>query len=248
MALAFAPPSTVTPRELPVTSSFEIVAEFPHDPDAYCQGLVFDGGIMFEGTGLNGKSSLRRVDLKTGKVLKIVPLEKRLFGEGITVWKDQIIQVTWKTGEGFVYDKESLRLIKKFRYSGQGWGLTHDDKHLILSDGSATLRFLDPETFKVVKRVEVRCPGRMPASVDQLNELEYVNGEVLANIWYEDVIARIDPASGRVLGWIDLKPLVAASGRKDEHCVLNGIAWDATDERLFVTGKNWPRLYEIRIK
>lgn len=226
------------------TATFKVVATYPHDPGAFTQGLVVDGDELLEGTGLNGASSLRRVKLKTGEVVQSVELNKQYFGEGITVWDDLIYQVTWKNQVGVIYDRSTLQVLKTFTYSGEGWGLTHDGTSLILSDGSSTLRFLDPKTFQVVRRISVRGPR---GAVNKLNELEYVDGEIWANIWHADRIARIDPEKGRLLGWIDLSDLWPRRDRPDAQAVLNGIAYDPTDKRLFVTGKLWPRLYEIEI-
>ena len=221
---------------------FQVVRAFPHDPRAYTQGLVFEGGFLYEGTGKYGESTLRKVELETGRVVQSRALERRLFGEGIAILGDRIIQLTWRAGTGIVYDKASLRELRRFRYTGEGWGLAWDGTHLIMSDGSSTLRFLDPTTFKVVRRLLVRSRGRR---VGRLNELEYVEGEIFANIWYKDWIARISPATGEVTGWIDLRALWP--DREDREAVLNGIAYDPTNRRLFVTGKNWPKLYEIRL-
>jgi len=226
----------------PETWSVEVVQAYPHDPGAYTQGLAFDGGDLFEGTGKYGESTLRRVDLVSGRVLESVPLVRDLFGEGIAVWGGEVIQLTWRNHLGIVYDKSALKELRRFRYTGEGWGLTHDGTHLIMSDGSSTLRFLDPQTFRVVRSLLVRSGGRRVA---YLNELEYVQGEILANIWYKTYIARISPASGEVLGWIDLQTLVPP--RLDRDSVANGIAYDAENDRLFVTGKNWPHLFEIRL-
>lgn len=220
----------------------EVVASYPHDPRAYTQGLAFDGDELFEGTGLYGESTVRRVELESGRVLQSVPLARNLFGEGIAVWGGQVFQLTWRNQLALVYDKTSLRELRRFRYSGEGWGLTHDGTHLIMSDGSSTLRFLDPKTFRVVRQLLVRSSGRRVAN---LNELEYVRGEILANIWYKDYIARISPDDGEVLGWINLQTLVPP-GLDREECA-NGIAYDAQRDRLFVTGKNWPQLFEIRL-
>ena len=222
--------------------SVEVVRKDPQDTRAYTQGLVFDDGVLFEGTGKYGESTLRRVELETGRVLQSVRLPNHMFGEGITVWGDEIIQLTWRNQIGIVYDKTTFRERRRFRYAGEGWGLTHDGTHLIMSDGSATLRFLDPKTYHVVRRLMVLSGGRR---VTNLNELQYVRGEILANVWYKDDIARICPASGRVLGWIDLHPLVPP-GLDREQCT-NGIAYDAENDRLFVTGKDWPHLFEIRL-
>ena len=183
-----------------------------------------------------------KFDLESGRVLQQHQLDARVFGEGITIWQNKIIQLTWKSQIAFVYDLKTFRVLGQFRYAGQGWGLTHDDKQLIMSDGSATLRFLDPETFRVQRRITVRDGRRR---VTELNELEYVEGEIYANVWYDDRIVRISPETGRVLGWIDLSKLYPASQRADRDCVLNGIAYDRQRRCLLVTGKNWPRLYEI---
>jgi len=219
-----------------------VVNEFKHDHHAYTQGLVFADGFLYEGTGKLGESTLRKTELKSGKVLRSHSLDRRMFGEGITIWGDQIIQLTWRSHVAIVYDKETFRELHRFRYSGEGWGLTHNGTHLIMSDGSSTLRFLDPKTFKVVRRLLVHNQGRR---LGHLNELEYVGGEILANIWTEDWIARISPETGRVTGWINLRGLLP--GRTGRDAVLNGIAYDPEGNRLFVTGKNWPTLFEIRV-
>jgi glutamine cyclotransferase len=228
-------------REPPV-HGFEVVQTYPHDPQAYTQGLVYSDGALFEGTGKYGESTLRRVALDTGKVLQVHALHRNLFGEGITIWDGQIIQLTWRNGIGIVYDQRSFQELRRFQYRGEGWGLTHDGRHLIVSDGSATLRFLDPKTFRVVRQLLVQSRGRR---VGQLNELEFVRGEVFANIWGRDEIARISPQTGEVAGWIDLHGLLPQ--RADREAVLNGIAYDEQGDRLFVTGKDWPKLFEIRL-
>jgi len=220
----------------------EIVRSYPHDVRAYTQGLAFADGVLFEGTGQYGESTLRRVELESGRVLQSARLPNSMFGEGITVRGGEVFQLTWRNQVGIVYDKSTFRELRRFRYAGEGWGLTHDGTQLIMSDGSSTLRFLDPKTFRVVRQLMVRSGGRRVAN---LNELEYVGGEILANIWYKDYIARISPASGEVLGWIDLQALVPP-GMDREQCT-NGIAYDAENDRLFVTGKNWPQLFEIRL-
>ena len=229
-------------QQAPRTYGYRIVNTFPHAPTAYTQGLAFRDGFLFEGTGKHGQSSLRRVELESGRVVQSHSLSRELFGEGITVFGDRIYQLTWRNGIAIVYDKESFRELKRLRYEGEGWGLTDDGTHLIMSDGSATLRFVDPEDFQVVRRLLVHSQGRR---VDQLNELEYINGEIFANVWYRDYIARISPKTGEVTGWIDLRGLWPK--RRDRDDVLNGIAYDAENDRLFVTGKNWPKLYEIQI-
>jgi glutamine cyclotransferase len=223
---------------------FEIVKSYPHDTGAFTQGLVFDGGHLYESTGLEGQSSLRRVEIATGKVLQRHDLARELFGEGLALVGDELIQITWKNQVAIVYDKATLREKRRIRYRGEGWGLTYDGEHLVLSDGTANLYFVDPATFRVVRRVTVNEAG---TARENLNELEYVNGEVWANVWYQDYIARIDPKTGRVVGWIDLTKLWPAGQRREDQAVLNGIAHDPKENRLFVTGKNWPRLYEIRV-
>ena len=225
------------------TTGFRVVAEFPHDAQAFTQGLAVVSGQMYEGTGKKGESSLRKVQLNTGRVETIVPLDSTYFGEGITAMNGKIYQITWQNRVGIVYDQKTLKRIGTFGYTGEGWGLTNDGKRLILSDGTSTLRFLDPNTFEVVNRIKVRSSSGL---VDNLNELEYMKGEILANIWYSDRIARISPATGEVLGWIDLTSLYPAKRRGKEE-VLNGIAYDEEAGRLFVTGKNWPKLYEIEL-
>ena len=224
--------------------NFKVIATYPHDPTAFTQGLVFTKGHLFEGTGKKGESSLRLVDLSTGKVEKIAPLDNHYFGEGITVLDNRIYQLTWQNRLGIVYDKETFNVEKTFQYTGEGWGLTNDGKRLLMSDGSATIRFLDPKTFEVVKRITAKSAK---GKVDRLNELEFVKNEIWANIWYEDRIARISPENGEVLGWIDLGNLYPRNQRQSNEDVLNGIAYDAETDRLFVTGKNWPQLFEIKV-
>ena len=221
------------------------VATYPHDPGAFSQGLVVDQGQLYEGTGQYGSSSLRRVDLETGRVLQSIPLTKDYFGEGVTVLNGRVYQLTWKERLGIVYELPELRPVGSFRYSGEGWGLTTDGQELILSDGSAILRFIDPKTFEVTRRIEVRA-GRN--RVDKLNELEFVEGEIFANIWYSDRIARIHPKTGEVTGWIDASQLYPANRRPSREHVLNGIAYDAATRKLYLTGKNWPKLYEVELQ
>ncbi|NLE77786.1 MAG: glutaminyl-peptide cyclotransferase [Chloroflexi bacterium] len=225
------------------TYTFEVLRVFPHDPGAFTQGLVYASGVLYEGTGLWGQSTLRKVALESGAVLQQHRLPDECFGEGITLWGDQIIQLTWQSQRGFVYDRESFAPLREFTYPSEGWGLTHDGQHLIMSDGSATLRYWDPETFAEVRQVQVH-DGQRP--VERLNELEYVNGEILANVWLTDRIARISPTDGRVMGWIDLSGLLSQGGERNAD-VLNGIAYDAQGDRLFVTGKLWPKLFQIRV-
>lgn len=231
------------PSSVPVFG-YRIVASFPHDPHAFTQGLISVDGQLIEGTGNYGRSSLRRVDPATGRVEQDARLPPHLFGEGVTLWQDRLIQLTWREGLGLIHDRDSLALVDTFEYSGEGWGLTHDGRHWIMSDGSSELRFLDPDTRRVVRRLPVRDGVR---AIDSLNELEWVEGEIWANVWHSDRIARIDPATGGVTGWIDLSGLYPEAERPHREAVLNGVAYDAKTRRLFVTGKNWPRLYEIEI-
>lgn len=240
-------PLPCSPREFRETipsCAYRIAARYPHDYEAFTQGLVYEYGALYEGTGLRGESTLRKVDLATGGVMKSVALDPRYFGEGITIFGDRIIQLTLSSGVGFVYDLESLLPVRQFDLSGEGWGITHDGRRLILSDGSANLRFLDPQTFEQLGDLVVTDAGR---PVNRINELEYVRGEIFANIWQTDLIARISPQTGVVVGWIDLAGLLSLEDRTQSTDVLNGIAYDAEGDRLFVTGKRWPWLFEIEL-
>ena len=239
------PPPTATPtgETSPISYTYEVINVYPHDSNAFTQGLAIDEGVMYEGTGLTGESSLRRVDLETGDVLQIRELPSDLFGEGITVFDDKIIQLTWQSQIGFVYDKSSFDLLQNFSYSTQGWGITTDGTRLIMSDGSANLYFLNPETFEKTGQVEVHDGN---TSVTKLNELEYINGEVYANVWLTNKIAIINPNTGQVTGWIDLTGIYTP-GTGDSNNVLNGIAYDSANNRLFVTGKRWSQLFEIKL-
>jgi glutaminyl-peptide cyclotransferase len=230
-----------TPAAEPPVAGFRIVREYPHDPGAFTQGLFWRDGRLWESTGLIGASTIREVDLETGRVIRSTDIPPGLFGEGIVDWGDEIVSITWQDGIGFRWDRRTFRRTGTFRYDHQGWGLAQDGRHIILSDGTPTLRFLDPATMREVRRISVTSAGQPVAN---LNELEFVGGEVLANVWMTARIARIDPSTGRVTGWIDLEPLVRRNGGGEDN-VLNGIAYDAASDRLFVTGKNWPRLYEI---
>lgn len=222
-----------------------VVETYPHDAGAYCQGLVFHDGVLYEGTGKYGQSSLRKVVLETGQVLERRNLSNRYFGEGIAILGGKIYQLTWRERVALVYDLATLRPTgETFRYTGEGWGLTTDGTHLIMSDGTSVLRVIDPRTFEVVRRIAVQDGRRR---ILNLNELEYVDGEIYANVWQEDYIARISPRNGQVVGWIDLRGLLPANLRRANDHVLNGIAYDPATGRLFVTGKNWPRLYQIRL-
>ena len=238
--LLWAAPAPAAPVQ-----EYEVVRTFPHDPRAYTQGLFFHRGRLYESTGQYGESNLRAVRLEDGKVLRTAPVPPTEFGEGSTSWGDEILSLTWKNGIGYRWDADTLKLKSSFRYPGEGWGLTQDGKNLILSDGSPRVRFLDPVTFEQRRIVEVTADGR---PVSYLNELEWVEGEILANVWQTSRIARIDPATGEVKAWIDLAPLSAEIGADHIDNVLNGIAWEPKQRRLFVTGKRWPRMFEIRLK
>jgi glutamine cyclotransferase len=222
---------------------YHVVHVYPHDPNAFTQGLQYLDGVLYEGTGLNGRSSIRLVKLETGEVLQKRDVPSEHFGEGITVFKSQIFELTWQSKVAFVYDKTSFAPKERYAYTGEGWGLTHDGTSLIMSDGTSELRFLDPATFTERRRIKVTAGG---APVAQLNELEYVKGEIFANIWQTDAVARIDPATGHVTGYIDLSGLLTNAERARTD-VLNGIAYDAEHDRLFVTGKLWPKLFEITL-
>ena len=225
--------------------TYRLIHTYPHDPQAFTQGLVFVDGHLYESTGLPGRSSVRMVDLATGKVLQKYDLPAQYFGEGLTDWDSRLIQLTWQAHEGFVYDRFSFSQLRSFPYAGEGWGLTHDKTQLIMSDGTSYLRFLNPATFKETKRIRVTDESGHP--VDQLNELEFVSGEIYANVWQTDEIVRISPRTGKILGRIDLTGIIDKRELSDPAAVLNGIAYDAATGRLFVTGKLWPKLFEIQI-
>ena len=246
MAMSFMfVPQIPNGTNLPVFG-YQVVRAYPHDPTAFTQGLQFVDGILYEGTGLNGRSSIRKVKLETGEVLERRDVPSQYFGEGITIWKGDLIELTWQSEVAFVYDKNTLQQKRTFKYLGEGWGLTHDGTNLIMSDGSDRLRLLDPDTFAERRRLHV-MDGEY--AVRSLNELEYVKGEILANVWQTDYIARIAP-DGHVVGWIDLSGLLSPTERGTVEAsggVLNGIAYDAAKDRLFVTGKLWPKLFEIKV-
>jgi glutamine cyclotransferase len=225
------------------TYNYRVVRSYPHDREAYTQGLVYRDDVFYESTGLNGRSSLRKVRVETGEVLQIHRLDPRYFGEGLALAGDNLIQLTWQTEVGFVYDLTSFEQRRTFAYRGEGWGLTNDGKRLVMSDGSPVLRFLDPGTLKETGRLIVKDAG---IPVEQLNELEIVKGEIFANVYQTHRIARISPQSGQVLGWIDLTGLLSPRESAGVD-VLNGIAYDPGKDRLFVTGKLWPKLFEIQI-
>jgi glutamine cyclotransferase len=238
--------NTTTPANAPVAKhSYEIVHIYPHDAGAFTQGLIFVDGKLYEGTGQEGRSSLREVDLQSGRVLKKVDVPEPFFAEGITLLNGKIYQLTWQHQMGFIYNAQTLEKTGQFQYTGEGWGITNDGHSLIMSDGSNRIRFLDPDSFRVTKTIAV-TDGRTP--VNELNELEYVNGEIYANIWHDQRIVTIDPQNGRVTGWIDLTGLLQPGAVHDEEAVLNGIAFDQAGNRLFVTGKLWPQLFEIKLK
>ncbi len=237
------PEPSPTPAPPPVYT-FEILNTYPHDPTAFTEGLVFLDGKLYEGTGRWGESVLREVALETGAVLRNLPLDTQYFGEGVTVLNDRIYQLTWQEGTGFVYDRATFAPLQTFTYSHEGWGITHDGTQLIMSDGTPVIRFWNPETLQETGRITVRDNN---GPVNRLNELEYVDGEIWANIWLTDLIARISPETGEVLGYIDLTGLLDTSGLTQPVDVLNGIAYDAASGRLFVTGKLWPSLFEIRV-
>ncbi len=239
-----APGRAPAPGPIP-TYGYRVVASYPHDRSAYTEGLNFVDGALYEGTGLNGQSELRLVELASGAVLRRCSLPAALFGEGVAVLGERIYQLTWQNGIGFVYDKASWRLLRSFSYPGEGWGLTHDGQRLIMSDGTATIRFLDPTTLEQTGQIVVYDDA---GPVTQINELEYIDGAIYANIWQTERIAQIDPASGSVIGWIDLSGLLSGDDRSPPAEVLNGIAYDAAARRLFVTGKFWPTLFESALE
>ena len=237
--------TSANPNGKTPTYGYEIVHTYPHSTDAFTQGLEYRDGKLWESTGQEGESSLRLVDLETGKVLDKLDIPMPYFAEGLTLLNGKIYQLTWQNQVGFIYDATTLNKIGQFNYQGEGWGLTNDGQSLILSDGTNQIRFLDPGTFKVTKTITVRDNNR---PVDQLNELEYFNGEIYSNLWHSETIAIISPQTGKVNGWIDLKGLLKPGDVRDQEAVLNGIAYDSAGQRLFVTGKLWPKLFEIRIK
>jgi glutamine cyclotransferase len=225
--------------------SFEVVNSYPHDPTSFTQGLVWHDGGFYESTGQYGQSKVRRLEFPSGRVLKEVKLAPELFGEGLALVDSRLIQLTWQSHRGFVYDLDSLRLLQEFSYGTEGWGLTYDGTNLILSDGSSDLFYLDPQSFKPGRKQAVRMNGQ---PIHQLNELEFIDDEIWSNVWQTDLIVRIDPSTGRVKSFLDLKGILPPSDRRGPDAVLNGIAYDRTTKRVFVTGKLWPRIFEIRLK
>lgn len=228
----------------PPTCSYTVVDSFPHDSTSFTQGLVWSDGELFESTGLTGQSKLLRVELATGSWLQRHDLASQIFGEGLVLWQDRLIQITWQNQVAFVYDSTSFAELDQHTYAGEGWGLTHDGSRLVMSDGSSALFFRDPDTFALLGQVQVHDDG---VPVIRLNELEYIRGRVWANVWLTDLIVRIDPVTGQVTGWIDLAGLLGSEEGSGVRGVLNGIAHDPAGDRLFVTGKNWPTLYEIQV-
>jgi len=224
---------------------YQIINVYPHNSFAFTQGLAYDEGVLYEGTGLYGRSSLRRVDLETGRILQQTNLKSTLFGEGVAIWKDRIIQLTWQSGMGLVYGKENMTGISNFSYQMEGWGITSDNKSLIMSDGTDTLHILDPESFAETGKIKVTANG---SPLKGLNELEYIKGQIYANVWPTSWIAIISPESGEVLGKINLQGILQENDIQSYRVdVLNGIAYDAIEDRLFVTGKLWPKLFEIKL-
>ncbi len=243
---ALSPLGAQQAEEAPIAVERAVALQrFPHDPGAFTQGLFIDQGELWESTGMVGRSSVRKVDLATGKVLKRVTVVPPYFGEGIAPWQGQVLSLTWQNGTGFRWDRRNLKKRGTFKYTGEGWALTSNGRELVMSDGTDTLRFVDPATFAVKRTVRVTVQGR---SLARINELEWVDGEVLANIWMTDWIVRIDPASGKVVGVIDLSQIHRDSGALGQDQVANGIAWDAKARKLYVTGKEWPWLYEVRLE
>lgn len=234
------------PANAPVPKyGYQVVNIYPHDSNAFTQGLILVDGKLLESTGQAGSSSLRRVELETGKILKKVDIPVPYFAEGIAVLNGKVYQLTWQHNVGFIYDAQTLERAGQFNYRGEGWGLTTDGKSLIMSDGTSRLKFLDPASFEVTRTISV-LDGNTP--VDQLNELEFVQGEIYANVWHDQKIAVIDPQSGRVKAWIDLTGLMPEGELQDAEAVLNGVAYDQANNKLYVTGKLWPRLFEIKVK
>lgn len=234
---------TAQAPSVPVAQA-EVVQSFPHDPRAFTEGLLFHDGYLYESTGEPGRSSIRKVDLETGKVLQKVDIPPPTFGEGIVVWNKQILSLTWRDQTGYRWTLKDFRKIGSFHYPGEGWALTSDGSDILMSDGSPQIRVIDPATFKEKRRITVTYNGH---PIRQVNELEYVDGQILANIWQTNLIARIDPASGKIVGFIDLTGLTEQVRPTSTDDVPNGIAWDAKGHRLFVTGKDWPTLFEIKL-
>lgn len=225
--------------------SYEVVNSYPHDPTSFTQGILWADGGFYESTGLYGQSKLRRLEFPSGKVLKQISLDPELFGEGLALIDTRLIQLTWKSHRGLVYEKDGFRLLQEFNYDTEGWGLTFDGKNLILSDGSSNLFYLDAQTFKPIRKLAITMNGQ---PVPELNELEFIDGEIWANVWQTDLILRINPSTGQVTSFLNLKQILSPSDRKGSENVLNGIAYDPEQKRIFITGKLWPRVFEIKLK
>ncbi len=240
-------PKPISPQNTTASApvySYEVVNTLYHDTGAFTEGLLYYNGELYESTGLNGRSSIRRVELKTGKVLQKIDVPSEYFGEGITILNGKIYQLTYQTHIGFIYDLKTFQKLGSWQYQGEGWALTNDGKELIMSNGTNKINFLDPNSLSITRTIEVTDEGMQ---VENLNELEYIKGEIYANIWMSDRVARIDPATGKVNEWIDLSGLLGPAERTEKVDVLNGIAYDEKEDRLFVTGKNWPKLFEIKL-
>ncbi len=235
---------SVLPKDVAKNKSYKIINTYPHDNQAYTQGLIFVEGFLYESTGLNNKSTIRKVNLLNGEIIQSLTVNQDVFGEGITIFQDKIIQLTWQAHKGFVYDKNTFKLLHEFSYASEGWGLTHNDKRLIMSDGTNILYFLEPQTYTVTSSIEV-FDNEGP--VMQLNELEYFNDKIYANIYQSDKIAEIDPNTGIVLAYINLANILPDSDYSRDTDVLNGIAYDKTTKKIYVTGKKWSKLFEIQI-
>ncbi len=225
-------------------NGYQVVAKYPHSTQNYTEGFFYLDGLFYEGTGIKGRSAVLATQPETGKVVQRIALPPQYFGEGIVDWGPNIYEWTWQSHICFVYDRFSLQLVKQLTYTGEGWGMTHDAKQIITSDGTATLRFRNPSTFEETRHIVVKDGADL---IEQLNELEYIKGEIYANVWHSDRIARISPRDGHVIGWIDLTGLLPAEQKIDDESVLNGIAYDAQHDRLFVTGKQWPAVFEIKV-
>jgi glutaminyl-peptide cyclotransferase len=242
--LCFAQNPSFRPADAAPVYGYHVINTYPHGNQAFTEGLVYSDGFLYEGTGQFGRSTIMKENLGTGETLKSHSLPEKYFGEGITIWNDKLYQLTWRSKCGFVYDKDSFQVLRVFRYQTEGWGLTHDEKYLIMSDGSATLRFLDPNSFQVLRELNVTDRGN---PVRRLNELEYVKGQIYANVWGTERIACISPETGKVLSWVNLEGLLSDKDLTYVPDVLNGIAYDVEHDRLFVTGKYWPKLFEIKV-
>lgn len=241
--VAKAAAAPVPPTSVPVYG-YSIVAKYPHSTDSYTEGFIYKDGKFYEGTGMEGRSGLQVLDPATAKVLQERKMTANFFGEGIVDWGANILQWTWQTHVGVVMDRATLKPIRTFNYTGEGWGMTRDAKRLITSDGTATLRFRNPETFADIGHIDVTDGGK---PVDQLNELEYIKGEIWANVWHQERIARISPKDGHVIAWVDVTGILPAAQKRDDESVLNGIAYDEAKDRIFITGKQWPTIFEIKV-